>query len=138
MSSEPGSILLVDDDDTNRAVFAEILRSEGYQVTLAADGRHAIQALRTQCFGVVITDIIMPNTDGLEVMIEIRKLNPRPSVIPMSGGGDYLSAAQLLSLSIKMGAIAPLVKPFTRDQLLEAVRFAFRQRRPHGPEPEMP
>lgn len=129
MSEKRAKILVVEDDAANAAVFRECLRLEGYDVAVANDGRTAIALLRHTAFDVVLTDMLMPDIDGLQLMEWIRKQPTKPAVIAMSGGGTYLSAAQMLDWAKKMGARAPLLKPFTREQLLAAVAEAVQSRR---------
>ncbi len=121
MNDKSARILLVEDDEAGSAVFSRILRDAGYDVAVTSDGREAIQLLKKENFDVVLTDMLMPNVDGVELLIFIRSMPQKPVVVPMSGGGSHLSASQMLSLAVKMGALAPLVKPFTRDQLLGAI-----------------
>lgn len=120
-------ILLVEDDEDNATVFILILRRQGYAVTAARDGREAMRMLERETFDVVVTDMLMPNADGVELLVFIRSMAQRPAVVPMSGGGIHLTAAQMLSLAVKMGATAPLVKPFTAQQLLDAISTALHQ-----------
>jgi CheY-like chemotaxis protein len=115
-------ILLVEDDKENANVFVLCLEPEGYDVTWVADGRAAMRQLKQAHFDLVLTDMLMPEADGVELMLFIRGLKQPPDVIPMSGGGVHLTASQALGLAVKMGGRAPLVKPFTMAQLLDAVR----------------
>jgi two-component system response regulator PilR (NtrC family) len=128
MPAAPAEILVVDDQETNRKVITAILTREGYHIAAAADGREAMRLLRERTFDVVITDMLMPNADGLELITFIRGLEKRPAVIPMSGGGSYVSADNALELAKKMGAENPLPKPFTTKELRAAVVAALEHR----------
>ena len=110
-------VLLIDDDDTIRSVLKRFLERDGYTVTEAADGNKGIAAFREQSADVVITDIIMDNRDGLETIVELRKLNPELKIIAMSGGG-FMTSNACLDLASKFGAVATLKKPFLHAELL--------------------
>ncbi len=116
------SVLVVDDDPGMRQVMVRILDTAGFEVTAAENGRDAIRILKTRKFDVVITDMLMPEGDGVEVLMHLRTMKPAPAVIPISGGGQMVSASEGLALAVKMGGRAPLVKPFTAEQLVTAVR----------------
>jgi CheY-like chemotaxis protein len=122
MANPAAKILLVEDDKENANVFLMCLQPEGYDVTWVSDGRAAMRLLRQAQFDLVLTDMLMPEADGVELMLYIRGMKQPPAVIPMSGGGAHLTASQALGLAVKMGGRAPLVKPFTMAQMLEAVR----------------
>lgn len=114
-------ILLIDDDDSFRAMLATTLTKLGHTVCEAPDGNAGILAMRTFTAELVITDLIMPDKEGLETIIEMRRIDPTLRIIAMSGGGrgsaeDYLDFAKIL------GARAVLQKPFGRDKLEEAIR----------------
>lgn len=97
-----------------------ILEAAGHRVACAADGREAVKILAGQTFDLVITDMLMPDSDGLELLASVKKNRAATPVLVMSGGGmigvgDYLKVAQ------KLGAHAVLAKPFTSEALLAAV-----------------
>lgn len=113
-------ILVIDDDDLMRLALAKILSSEGYAVVQAADGDEGLQLHRSQNFDLIITDLIMPDKEGIQIIRELRKENSAVRIIAMSAGGkggamDYLKWARL------MGAKKCLSKPIKRDDLLNAV-----------------
>ncbi len=111
-------ILLIDDDPTVRTVLRLTLILSGHSVTEAPNGRDGLAALdRGDSHDLVITDIIMPDFDGLELLLELRRRASQVKIIAMSGGSrasatDYLHMARLL------GAQRVLAKPFTRELLL--------------------
>ena len=114
------AILVVDDDPQVLEVVGEMLRLEGYDVVTAADGREAVAKFRDTPFDLVITDLIMPEKEGLETIVEIRTVRRSVPVIAMSGGGrigptDYLETAR------HIGASATLAKPFARSELITLV-----------------
>jgi CheY-like chemotaxis protein len=115
-----GAILVVDDDPQVLEVVSEMLRLEGHRVATARDGREAITKFRAMRFDLVITDLIMPEREGLETITELRNEGQVTPVIAMSGGGrigpsDYLQTAQVI------GANATLAKPFARSELIRLV-----------------
>ncbi len=113
-------ILIVDDDDLVRDALRLMLSREGHDVTEAADGSKAI-ALHEHCpFPLVITDLIMPNVEGIETIFEIRKISPDTTIVAISGGGRG-SPEQLLSLADLSGADATFPKPVDRKEFMETV-----------------
>jgi CheY-like chemotaxis protein len=114
------AILVIDDDASVREVVGEMLRMEGHDVSSAENGSDAISMLAQQQFDLVITDLIMPEKEGIETIGEIRRTDRDIPIIAISGGGrlgpgDYLQTAR------HIGADATLAKPFTRQELLTAV-----------------
>lgn len=114
------AILLVDDDTSVLDVMSEMLRLEGHEVTVAENGREALRYVASDVFDLVITDLIMPEKEGLETIADIRRGNARLPIIAISGGGrlgpmDYLETAKFI------GADATLAKPFARTELIQAV-----------------
>lgn len=113
-------ILIVDDEQDIRDVARILLEGCGYAVKCAEDGQAALQILGQEPFDVVLTDMLMPEMDGVELINELRRRNPAQSIVAMSGGGhapreSYLQIARLC------GAQALLAKPFNREQLVRAV-----------------
>ena len=114
------TILLVDDDNEFRETLARVLIRAGYEVRQATNGKDAVRLYRLQPSDVVITDLIMPEREGIETILELRQFHADVRVIAISGGGrvgpnDYLRMAQSL------GARRTLSKPFPSDQLLKAI-----------------
>ena len=116
-----GSILIIDDDIEILEIYREILQREGYDVLAASDGAQGIKLCRDQEVDLVITDIIMPEKEGLETIMELRRDLPDVKIIAMSGGGQ-IGAEEYLPLAEKLGAQHTLDKPFTPKELLEAIR----------------
>lgn len=119
----PRSILIVDDEASLRELLGQLLANAGYQVTEAEDGRKAGALLKEQTFELVITDIIMPERDGLEFLAEIHRKHPGLRVIAMTGGG-HIPREQYVKLAKSLGAHTVLEKPFGNDKLLAAVAAA--------------
>ncbi len=113
-------ILVVDDDAGVRDVVRSMLESEGYCVSVAQNGREALNVLKTQDFQVVITDLVMPEQEGIETIKIVRRDYPAVKVIAMSGafGGDYLRIAGYL------GAHGTLAKPLQMASVLRVVADA--------------
>jgi CheY-like chemotaxis protein len=110
------TILVVDDESGIRKMFAAILGADN-RVLLASHGTEALEILRGEEPDLVITDMVMPNHDGTEMLRAVRKLCPRAKIIAMSGafGGQFMKTMELL------GADATLVKPIDPDRLLATV-----------------
>jgi CheY-like chemotaxis protein len=113
------TILLIDDDDAFRELARRMLVTAGYDVREAADGMAAIESYRQQRSDVVITDILMPEREGLETIQELRRLDPQVRIIAMSGAGFGRDA--YLELARRFGARRILRKAFTLDDLRAAV-----------------
>ncbi len=114
-------ILLVDDDEVLRMVQAHFLRRFGYRVDAAADGAGAIRHLNAQEAGLVITDMVMPGTDGVQLIQHLRKHHPAVKILAISGGGP-MSPDLMMDIARALGADVTLMKPFTLIALLKAVR----------------
>lgn len=114
------SILVVDDDGPFREAVSRALRAEGHAVEVAADGAQALQRLKVQAPNILITDIIMPNADGIELITAVKKTYPAVQILAMSGRGN-LGALDLLDLASMLGADAILAKPLSTEDLLEKV-----------------
>ena len=116
-------ILLVDDDDLSRGAVHRMLERAGYSVHSTAQGSQAIVRYKTDPSDLVITDLIMPETDGLEIIQELRRIDPAVKILAISGGGR-VDAEEYLSVARKFGAIEVLPKPFTGQELKQAVERA--------------
>ncbi len=110
-------ILVVEDDATVRSLIKRVLAARGFAVHDVADGRVALDVARTTTFDLVITDLVMPEVEGLETIRLLKRDHPSLEILAVSGayGGAFLHAAELL------GARATLAKPFDANTLLAAV-----------------
>lgn len=113
-------ILLIDDDEPLRAIMRDTLEHFGHVVVEARDGKEGLALFEQSKVDIVITDIVMPEKEGLEVLMELRKRPVPVKVIAISGGGstgkvEYLHIAKL------MGAVAVLAKPFSATALMTIV-----------------
>jgi CheY-like chemotaxis protein len=112
---------VVDDEADLANAVQRVLTRAGYDVSCAVSGKQAITLLQKQSFAVVVTDMLMPDVDGAEVIAAVRRLQPRARIVAISGGGMYMGPQDILTLAKKLGADTPLSKPFTPLQLLDAV-----------------
>ena len=122
---EVARILLAEDDRQVREVLQEMLEFEGYEVVTAATGSEALRRLKSEPPDLVVTDILMEDIDGMELISIIRRDNPTLPVIAISGGGK-LNADFYLNMSAQLGADLQLEKPFTPDELKSAVARCLR------------
>jgi CheY-like chemotaxis protein len=114
-------ILVIDDDADLRAVMLEALELAGHEVFAAADGALGLELQREHPADVVITDIFMPDKEGIETIRELRQEFPGIKIIAMSGGGLYVKKSGYLSTASEVGAATILRKPFDQKTLLDAV-----------------
>lgn len=115
------SILLVEDDEGTRSMLRRALQQAGYNILEAEDGRVAFKLLADQSVDLVITDIIMPEVEGIELMRMLRTSKPRLPVIAISGGGR-MGPEGYLHLAKTIGAAKILAKPFEVEELLAAIK----------------
>lgn len=114
-------ILVIDDDKDVRDLVCLLLESRGYEATAAPGGKQALESVRLSPPDLVITDVVMPDMDGFEVLLSLRSLAPEVKTLVMSGGGR-LSPEQYLKTARGLGAGGVLRKPFTRAEFLDTVR----------------
>jgi DNA-binding response OmpR family regulator len=118
-------ILIIDDEPQIRSMLRLMLERDGYEVVEAPDGIEGIRVYRQNPADLIITDLIMPNKDGIGMIIDLKKEFPGVKIIAMSGGGlnkpeGYLKGAQ------KLGAACTLTKPIDREEMLRAVKNTLR------------
>lgn len=117
----PGTnVLVVDDEPSVLESLRKLLVAAGYEVRVAENGVVALNQFRTQQAGVVLLDLVMPEKEGLETLRELKKFNPPPKIIAMSGGG-YANAESYLQMAGCLGADATLAKPFSKAELIAAL-----------------
>ena len=109
--SPPKRILVVDDEEVIRTLLREILTGEGYEVTTADDGQEAVELLEQQRFDLVMTDLVMPRANGVEVLQTSKRVNPGCPVVIVTG---YPSVETVVRL-VRLGAADYLTKPFNVD-----------------------
>jgi DNA-binding NtrC family response regulator len=113
-------ILIIDDNEPVRSTMSRILTLAGYETVLAADGNEGLARMRAEAPDLIITDIIMPEKEGIETIRQVLAERPEAKIIAVSGGGrhgnmDFLNAAR------KLGAMEVLEKPFEPDELVGRV-----------------
>lgn len=113
-------ILLADDGDGIRRVLARGLTNAGHEVDQVADGREALTAVDTNEYDLVITDMIMPEVNGAEVIAALLIKRPNMKVIAISGG-DMIEPEVYLQVAMDLGVVSRLLKPFMVDQLVSEV-----------------
>lgn len=116
-------ILIIEDNEAVLRVLNRMLARAGYDVQEASNGNAGLAAYRQQPADLVITDIVMPDMEGLEVIRELRRTDPEARIIAMSGGGIG-SAEKYLALARTFGAGSVLNKPFSQDELMTVVAEA--------------
>ena len=126
-------VLLVDDDPLLVSEMGQLLRGHGYNVIKAANGVEAIKMMIRERPDVVVTDIILPESDGIEVVRRAREILPEAKIIAMSGGGR-VRTRDLLQIAEGRGAEIALFKPFSAVVLLRAIEATFRVTTPERPE----
>jgi CheY-like chemotaxis protein len=114
-------ILVIDDSKFMRVLVRGFLEGAGYEVEEASDGGEGIGVYREKSIDLIITDLIMPNKEGIETIGELRAEFPEIKIIAMSGGGS-VEAESYLQMAKMLGANHTLTKPFEEEALLEAVR----------------
>lgn len=119
-------ILVIDDNQDLRDLMKVLLEQAGYEVELAEDGQAGLAAQRAQTADVVITDIFMPNQDGIETIAQFREEFPAIKLIVMSGDGKLVKHSPHFLTAREMGAHGVLSKPFDEDELLRVIRDVLR------------
>jgi two-component system cell cycle response regulator CpdR len=115
------AVLIVEDDVELLRTLARRFHLAGCRVTVAKDGDEALASFERSTPAVVVTDILMPNREGVETIMAMRKRCPEVKILAISGGG-LLGASSVLDLAGRLGADAGLAKPFRSEQVLDAVR----------------
>jgi putative nucleotidyltransferase with HDIG domain len=122
---EPEKILVVDDEEAIREVISTLLDAQGFQCTTSSNGRLGLEAFRKDSFDLVLSDIVMPEMDGLKLLAELRLDDPDVPVIMVTAMHDISIALE----AIRAGAYDYILKPFEKDQLYLSVRRALEHRR---------
>ena len=113
-------ILIIDDDDSVRAMLRLTLAHHGHTVIEARNGKEGLERFAPAAADLLITDIVMPEQEGLGVLMELRKRQPPVKIIAISGGGQQ-SAVDYLHMAKLLGATKVLAKPFSNEALMAAV-----------------
>jgi DNA-binding response OmpR family regulator len=113
-------ILVIDDEQLLRSTIVTILTRAGFSVEEASDGQAGIAMFHKNPPDVVLTDIFMPNKDGIEIIKELKHSSPRTKIIAMTGGGN-LRMIEIASAAEVLGADHVIHKPFESESLLAAI-----------------
>lgn len=114
-------IMVIDDEEDNRFTIREILEFAGFSVVEAANGNVGIALQKSSPCDLVITDMIMPEKEGIETIRELKADNPNLKILAISGSG-HTNHGDLLETAKQVGATQVLSKPFGETELLQAVR----------------
>ena len=118
-------VLVVDDDPGVRNFLRMLLELEGYVVVTVGNGNEALEAQRSDPAAIVLTDIFMPEAEGMETIVQLRNEFPQLKIIVMSGGGTY-RGVDYLRLAQELGAAKALKKPFAPQDLIDALHEVLR------------
>jgi len=113
-------ILLVDDDEQVRTMLRLTLEREGHEVVEAADGQVALALFHDHEIDLVVTDILMPEKEGIELIMDLKAIDRNLDIIAISGGGR-MDPAEYLNWARRFGVKHTFVKPVARQELLGAV-----------------
>ena len=112
-------ILVIDDSEIDRIILEEILKQAGYEVVMAADGKEGLKIFYSQPIDLIITDMIMPEKLGIDVIVEIYEEFPETKIIAISAGDEYG-----LELDLDMAKkfnVPTISKPFKTEEILDAI-----------------
>ena len=113
-------ILIIDDDAALRTTLRELLEGQGYEVIEASDGREGLYHYLGTPVDLVITDLLMPEHEGVETIHALQRVNPSVKIIAVTGGGQT-GRMDFLAVATALGAQRTFRKPFRQQALLEAV-----------------
>ncbi len=114
-------VLIIEDDEVIRNMIRELLLKAGYRVSVAENGVEGVNLFKQGTFELIITDIIMPEKEGIETIMEIKRHSPDVKIIAVSGGGR-LQANDYLDMAEKLGANRVFSKPFQINDFIKAVK----------------
>jgi two-component system response regulator HydG len=120
------SILLIEDDLTFSRILEGFLSKNGFQVTVTHNGKDGLKSFQTKAFDLILLDYRLPDTTGMDLLVEMKNANPEVAVIIMTGFSDIKTAVK----AIKLGAFEYITKPVNPDELLMLVRQAMKSERP--------
>jgi CheY-like chemotaxis protein len=119
------TILIVDDDELMRDMLVQLMQRHGYTATSASNGAEALNHLAQGTYSLIITDIVMPDMEGLEFIMQLKKSHPALPIIAISGGAR-VSPEHYLDLARQFGARYCFTKPLENELLLEKVALCLR------------
>lgn len=120
MTKEIHTVLIVDDEDMIRMILSQLLSKDGYNILQAGDGDAAVKACTRQKIDLIITDLVMPAKNGIDLIMEIKRSQGNVPIIAISGGGGIKGAFDYLSVAKLIGAEEIFPKPLDLDKLRKA------------------
>jgi YesN/AraC family two-component response regulator len=114
-------ILVVEDEELMRDMLAELFKDQGHNTATASNGIEALKAIEEDNFDLIVTDIVMPEKDGLSVILQTKRDNKNIKVIAISGGDKTFSGKSYLKIARNIGVERTIDKPFKREKVLQAV-----------------
>ena len=117
----PFSILVADDEEEIRTTIQGCLTKAGHEVACAETGEQALKMLREKAFDLLITDVVMPQGDGLSVIMEIKREKLPVRIIAISGGGKHFDGQYCVRTAQSLGAHSALLKPFVPQALFAMI-----------------
>ncbi len=120
------NILVADDDEQYPIMLAKILQKNHHNVVIATDGAEALKLCASQKFDLIITDILMPNVDGIDLIVDLIEHNSKVPIIAISGGRNTITAEFNLQSAKTLGVKDVLKKPFTNEQLIASINAALK------------
>lgn len=124
---KPLSVLVADDEENIRHLLEGWLVAAGHAAAAVGNATEAFAAMKQRKFDLVITDILMPDGDGLALITELKRAQPATRILAMSGGGRYVEGDDCLRMARGLGAHAVVMKPFTWEQLQAGIDQALTQ-----------
>ena len=120
MSTDSTRILVVDDEEDILSIARLLLEKAGFVVDCVGGGDEAVKHIEQHGYDLVITDMLMPEMDGVDLINSVRRMNPEQRILAMSGGG-HAPRESYLQIASMYGVNGVLAKPFNRQQLLKAI-----------------
>jgi CheY-like chemotaxis protein len=120
------AIIVADDVEEMLHLMGRCLEEAGHSVSYASTGSEVIRLLARQPCDLALVDVLMPDGDGLDVIFAVKRSHPGTRALAISGGGKYMVAAECLRVAKGVGADGVLLKPFTRQQLLDAIEWVMK------------
>lgn len=114
-------ILIIDDNDELRNIVKAAIEADGHTTATARDGVEGVQVFTDGRFDLIISDVFMPNKDGIQTIVEIREMDEEIPIITVSAGASFISASDTLDDACALGANEVLTKPFAISELRAAV-----------------
>ena len=118
---QKAKVCVVDDDDLVRQAMCGTLEEAGFEVLQAAGGIEGLKTIESEKPSVVVLDIVMPDREGLDIVLEVTRRSPDTKILAVSGGGRLSGKEDYLELALQLGAHDALAKPFGRKALTAKV-----------------